>query len=117
MFKISYAILLIFLLTALIGGCGSSHPAQATAPKTVTYTAQIQKLVTDNCLGCHSFQKVGLTRYGAPTNSNYDTYDELLSNLVTVNVSIQAGLMPPGGGMSAADRKLFQDWVDGGKLK
>jgi len=117
MLKISYVILLLFLLTALIGGCGSSHPAQVTAPKTVTYTAQIQKLVTDNCLSCHSFQKTGVTRYGAPANSNYDTYEQLVSNAVTVNSYIQAGQMPPDGGLSAADRKLFQDWLDGGKLK
>jgi len=36
---------------------------------------------------------------------------------VTVNAYIQAGQMPPDGGLSAADRKLFQDWLDDGKLR
>ncbi|OGG02748.1 MAG: hypothetical protein A3F83_11545 [Candidatus Glassbacteria bacterium RIFCSPLOWO2_12_FULL_58_11] len=117
MLKFTYAFLIFILLTTFIAGCGSSHKPAVTAPQTVTYAAQIQKLITDNCLGCHSFQKTGITRYGAPANSNYDTYEQLVSNAVTVNAYIQAGQMPPDGGLSAADRKLFQDWLDDGKLR
>ncbi|WP_027157130.1 c-type cytochrome [Methylobacter luteus] len=51
-----------------------------------------------NCLACHSSEKVGAARNGAPPNVNYDTYEATEPNAERAIVSaVEEESMPPTG--------------------
>ncbi len=102
-------ILAALTLAALAAGCGEKVDRQAAppvAPAAVSYATQIAPIVAA-CVPCHS----GARPNGGVELSSYDTVKR---NAARANASIQSGRMPPGGGMSASARALFQAWVDQG---
>jgi mono/diheme cytochrome c family protein len=93
-------------------------PLGATATH---YTDVKAQLFSTNCMGCHSSTLTGGARNGAPTDVNWDTFAAATgwrTNNKQVskrgNVRVQAGTMPPGGGLSAAQQQLMQKWIDSG---
>jgi mono/diheme cytochrome c family protein len=76
----------------------------AGAPQSAgpTYKGQIAKFLQDKCVSCH---KAGLT---APDLS---TYDLAKANGAASLKDINAGTMPPGGGLSATEKTAFAAWV------
>ena len=81
----------------------------------VTYTGQIKQVLDTNCIRCHSSDRQGAERNGAPPSVNLDTYEGAVDASARALVRIQAGTMPPDtGGIPQGDRDLFQAWVDQG---
>ena len=76
----------------------------------VTYTNDIEPILSANCTGCH---QAG----GASGGIALDTYTDAMTNANVSFTDIQADLMPPGGPLSAADKALFQAWIDDGLLE
>jgi hypothetical protein len=109
-------------LVALSISCGTKNDPVGSLPgdglpETVTYTEHIRPLLEDNCTGCHASTLQGADRNGAPTGIDFDTYANATQWAEQGNARIQAGSMPPSGGLTSNDRALFQKWVDQGLLE
>ena len=97
-------------------GCGNKYAAVAgnlavdAGPCGVIYEGEIKALLDSNCTQCHGGAN---GRAGV----SLDSYDNAVLHADRANARIQAGTMPPGGGLSNSDAALFQAWVDGGKLQ
>jgi uncharacterized membrane protein len=87
---------------------------QQQLPDTVSYTDHIQPLLEGHCTGCHASYRQGADRNGAPVGIDLDTYSDAVASAERANARIQAGTMPPSGGLSDYERGLFQRWVDQG---
>ena len=80
---------------------------------TVTFTEDIQPIITQNCLGCHS----NPPRNGAPFA--LVTYDQVSSRSNSVLNAVsrqtgQPGAMPPSGRIPQAAIDLIEQWIDEG---
>ncbi|MBS9462808.1 hypothetical protein KIM67_10320 [Flagellimonas sp. 389] len=80
---------------------------------TVTFSANIQPIITSNCLGCHSSPP----RNGAPFA--LVTYDQVRARNAGVlnTISKQTGepnAMPPSGRMPQASIDLIEQWIQEG---
>jgi len=84
---------------------------------TVTYTADIKTVLDSRCISCHASSLQGAARNGAPAGVNFDTYNAAVASGNRANVRIQAGTMPPAGGIPQSERDLFQQWIDQGLLE
>ena len=78
-----------------------------TAGGGVTYCGWVKNFLDQNCVGCHS----GATPSG---NTRLDTFASAAAKASKSVTLLGADLMPPGGGIPAADKASFQAWVDGG---
>jgi hypothetical protein len=90
---------------------GSAGPDAGTkadsGTATVSYSKDIQPFLNKNCTSCHGSS--------SPTAGiDLSTYTKVKSNATRANSAIQGGAMPPGGGLSAADKQMFQAWVTQG---
>jgi len=87
---------------------GSPHSALALV-NTVNYNDDIKPLITSACIQCHA---------NASSNGALDTFSAVSAlaseSLDRINRT-GAGKMPPSTQLSLADRRKFQDWVDGNK--
>jgi mono/diheme cytochrome c family protein len=84
-------------------------PTPTPAP-TPTWSGQIQAIVTQNCGACHR----GAT---AAAGVKLDTYANVSRNASQALSAIQAGRMPPGGRVPAAQVQAIQSWIAGGMPK
>ncbi|MEZ4449058.1 MAG: hypothetical protein R3B09_06200 [Nannocystaceae bacterium] len=70
--------------------------------------------VWNSCVGCHSSKLSGAGRSGAPSDFNYDSHEAALFDPFETAEVVVEGEMPPGGGLSAADRELINTWAQCG---
>jgi len=112
---------ILFSISVLINACGDKKDAVQVsdssdsgkpANSSISYTDDIKPLLEANCLRCHSENKMGGDRNGAKIGVNFDTYSLAVANAKRANTRIQNGSMPPGGGISAEERQLFQLWLE-----
>jgi hypothetical protein len=89
----------------------TSHDAD---PSGTMYCGDVQSLLEVSCTSCHSSALTGAARFGATPGVDYDTYEAAVVNSARGNVRIQNRTMPPGAGFSAAERAMFQSWIDNG---
>ncbi len=75
----------------------------------MSFTNQILPLLKTNCVSCH-----GPSRQNAGVR--LDSYTAVKTNLTAATNAIASGIMPPTGGLSSAQRQLFQAWVNQGAL-
>jgi hypothetical protein len=91
------------------GGAADAGTKSDGSTSAVSYAKDIQPLLTANCAtsGCHgaSNPQAGI---------DLTSYAKVKPNATTVNSVIQRGMMPPSGALSAANKKLFQAWIDAG---
>ncbi len=85
---------------------GETAPGD-TAAGGVTYCGWVKGFLDQHCVGCHS----GATPSGGTT---LDSYAGAAAKAKKSATLLGADLMPPGGGISAADKASFQAWLDGG---
>jgi len=79
------------------GGCNATHP--------LSFALDIVPLLKRAC-SCHT---------DGTNGPALDTYANVLSAADIANAAIQDGSMPPLTVLSAADKALFQSWIDAGK--
>jgi mono/diheme cytochrome c family protein len=72
---------------------------QASGP---TYKGQIAKILKDNCVSCHT---------AGGTSPDLSTYDLAKAQGAASLKDINAGTMPPGAPLAAADKAAFASWV------
>lgn len=87
---------------------------QQQLPDSVSYGQHVQPLLEAHCTDCHASYRQGADRNGAPVVLNLDTYADAVTWSEYANEQIQAGTMPPSGGLSDYQRALFQRWVEQG---
>jgi hypothetical protein len=73
----------------------------------VSYATQIAPLLSANCTSCHGGS-------GPSAGISLNSYANVKANANAANSAIQAGIMPPAGALSAANKLLFQTWVNQG---
>jgi hypothetical protein len=107
----------VLILFAGGGGCGIKiDPIPCSAKEIgqlgpVSYSDDIRVLMENNCKVCHSSNRVGLERYGAPEASNFDTYEQTRAQGAQVVARTIAETMPPlGPSLSRQKRCLLQAW-------
>ena len=99
------AFVLSFVYTACSGG-GTPVDCQAiTVPKYADMTAW------SKCTNCHSTSLSGPSRAGAPAGINFDKYDDAVMDADLAKSEVEAGAMPPGGGLSADEKAQIVDWA------
>jgi len=92
----------ILILAALSFACGSSNQEEEELPPVVDCKAvqpvpafsQVQAFQTV-CTSCHSSDKTGNARNGAPPEINFDLYSSANSHAEQAAIEVNAGAMPP----------------------
>ncbi len=112
---------LAFFVTISLSGCGdkadpvrSPDGSDGGQSGSTTYTLGIKEIFDQHCIRCHSHVNTGAQRNGAPPEVNFDTYESAIKSAQRANARIQAGTMPPDGGIPEEQRALFQKWIDNG---
>jgi len=95
----------------------SSTNNSDTTQNKVTYTNSMKAVFDARCIQCHSTERQGPDRNGAPADVNFNTYEVAAANANRAIVRVQAGTMPPTGGRPQSERDLFQKWIDQGLLE
>ena len=104
----------IMLIIFNAAGCGEkTDPLSSlvSGESTITYVREIKTILDQHCLPCHSTSKSGAQRNGAPITINFDTYELAVANIERANTRIQAGTMPPTGGLDTEIRTTVMDWL------
>jgi hypothetical protein len=65
-------------------------------------------MLDTNCTSCHGSAT-------ATDGIDLSSYTKVKANAALANTEIQSGAMPPGGGLSTADKQMFQSWVSAGE--
>ena len=116
--------LFVFLIAGSTAACGTKiNPGGSCAPPVapITYTAQVEPLMLDYCVSCHSVSAGN--RQGAPTDVNLDSYQGVLSSADVADQDILSGRMPQNDTSQATEtltqgqRCVFDGWVSGGFLQ
>jgi hypothetical protein len=63
------------------------------------------------CAGCHSAELPAERRYSAPVGTDLDTLDAVVRQSAAIRSSLEAGRMPPAGGVPAAEQAEFLAWL------
>jgi len=96
-------------LSAVFTACnsgGSQVDCKAVSvPKYADMTAWAK------CTNCHSSSLSGASRAGAPSDINFDKYDDAVMDADRAKSEVEAGAMPPGGGLSADEKAQIVDWA------
>lgn len=116
MTRIAPAVALGALLLA--GACGSVEPLRPgnSTPECVhdlTYEGFADGFVRNNCRGCHAEALTGEARHGAPRRVSFDSVEDVRAHREDI-LAIAVGdnpEMPPAGGPSDAERRLFHEWL------
>lgn len=75
----------------------------------VSYAAQIRPIIENVCWNCH--QQAG--QQGFP-HADLSTDAKVKENATRINTEVQAGRMPKGGSLSAAEKTAIAAWVAAG---
>lgn len=89
-----------------LGGCsdvGERAPEIDCATADVKPYAELGPVLA-NCTQCHSGSS-------APEGVRYDNYADAAADALRGAAEIADGEMPPGGGMSEADKQAFYAWA------
>ncbi len=95
-------VLVSSLLALGLAACGSSTLGDCPADSTATQSAG-RALIQNRCANCHSSMLSGAARAGAPTTVNYDSLTAIQANVDNGWAEIEAGTMPQGGTLTAAE--------------
>lgn len=77
----------------------------------ITFTADIQPIISSNCLGCHSSPP----RNGAPFP--LVTFDQVSARSGGIFNAVDAGTMPPSGRIPQALVDLIDQWIQDGLVE
>jgi hypothetical protein len=109
-------------LDAPAGGEGSTDPGSGEADSGApldcedagTWATTGHPLMLSWCTGCHSSQREGSDRHGAPADVNLDSLEGFSASAGRSLARMEAGTMPAGGGLSDPELRQLRAWVDCG---
>ncbi len=116
----------LMLVMLFLSACGedsmqAAPPTEMTqdicmSPESPTWENFGQGFTRNFCRGCHSSMLAPDQRRGAPEGVDFETHQEVLEQIARVEARAagEAPTMPPGGGATAEDLKLLQQWLDCG---
>ena len=78
----------------------------------IGYEDMRTNIFEETCLNCHSSEKSGSDRNGAPSSVNFDIYPRAVANADRGNIRVQEGSMPPGDERSDEQKSMFQNWIN-----
>lgn len=98
------------LVTLILAGCGAPDPACADTA-VVTWDNFGEAFLVENCQGCHA--RGAADRHGAPPDVAFDTRADALrqADRILARSAGEDATMPPGGGVSAEDRRRLTAWL------
>ena len=101
----------LLLLVACAGGVDSASAAADTdAAVTVTYADWTRGFLTGKCQPCHA--ATAPERHGAPEGVTFDTYEDALALAGRIEATVlEAGTMPPSGGVTEEEAILLAAWL------
>lgn len=106
---------LALLLSALLLPACDSGDEKEAGPDVDCGTATVPKFAEvtafAKCTACHSSDKAGTARAGAPVGINYNTYADAKLNAPKGMDEVYEGAMPPGGGMTEAEKTQIYNWA------
>jgi len=98
---------LAFALLFSLQSCGDENTV-------VTYTTDIEPIMTNRCITCHS----GSTPSGNLLLTNYaEVRAAAEAGNLTTRINDNTNPMPPSGLIPSDQRTTIQDWVNGGFLE
>ena len=102
---------LLAAAVSLAGACSSeSSTPEVDCTMTVPTYAQVS-LLSSVCSTCHSSEKTGAARNGAPTTINFDTFATAKANAGKGVEEVFGGSMPPNGvAVDEAMKTAFYKW-------
>lgn len=98
------------LLVAL-AGCSPAEESPCVHDPPLTYENFGRGFSGQYCTGCHSSLVPPEHRMDAPKDYDFDTYEGILLWADKVHPAVMDGVMPPGGGPTASDLLLFDEWM------
>lgn len=66
------------------------------------------------CTSCHSSMLTGTARANAPAGIDFDTFDAAKAEAHEAASEVAEGAMPPGGGLSEAEKTQIYSWAQCG---
>ncbi len=67
--------------------------------------------IWDSCTGCHSSALMGDDRANAPVGVDFDSFASAMMDAEHAAGEVAAGAMPPGGGLSDAEKDELYAWA------
>lgn len=79
----------------------------------LTYENFGQGFMSLHCQGCHSSERTGEDRFGAPESVHFDDKNEvaLLARSILAVATGPAAFMPPSGGLLEDDKEKLEIWL------
>jgi uncharacterized membrane protein len=105
------------VLLAALAGCTGAPAADTGAcghAPALTWANFGQGWMDKHCVGCHSSLLREDQRNGAPVGVDLDTWEDAVlwgDRIAARSVGDDAD-MPPGGGPSAEERRLLEEWLE-----
>lgn len=96
------------------GGGGDSGDGGSSCPDSLVWETAGLPLTRGKCGGCHSASLAEGERSGAPVGIDLDTLAGVRTHAERAVVRMQAGEMPPSGGVSEVELARFIAWLDCG---
>ncbi|MCA9493940.1 MAG: hypothetical protein KC621_28615, partial [Myxococcales bacterium] len=96
-------------LALLLVACG--RELEASAPACGDTWEEMEPFFLSWCASCHSSELTGDLRYGAPTGVDLDTLEGVRASSDRVRAMLEAGAMPPAGGLGEAERDATLAWL------
>jgi mono/diheme cytochrome c family protein len=85
-----------------------ADPPAGPAPVTPTYRGAVKAILDSACAACHQGAN-------APARVRLDSFTAASASASASLSAVQAGRMPPGGPLPAAQVQVIADWIAGGK--
>jgi len=101
----------VALLALLLGGCMPEEEVVCSHEPALTYDNFGKGFATQFCTGCHSSLVPEEHRMDAPEDYNFDTYEGIVWWADKVEIAVAEGEMPPGGGPTHDEKRLFAEWM------
>lgn len=104
----------LLLLTACSGSDDRFQEGGDGGSSCGTWASVGQPILLTHCTSCHSSALSGEARRGAPEGVDLDSLSGARDQADQLVARVDAGEMPPAGGMSAAEIAALHAWVDCG---
>jgi uncharacterized membrane protein len=102
---------ILTLLLSAASPLACSGGGAAVDCKTVTVPKYAEMTAWGKCTNCHSSTLSGGSRAGAPAGIDFDKYDAAVMDADRALSEVESGAMPPGGGLSGAEKTQIINWA------